>query len=84
MVDAGLPDSTTLHIPERGVEGKLLAFIKDPARTPDKTTWFDFDRLLFNTGEAGLAAAVLRTAHQHRCHPQSLSCGASDYRRLHR
>jgi OmpA-OmpF porin, OOP family len=54
LVDAALPDSTTLHIPERGVEGKLLAFIKDPARTPDKTSWFDFDRLLFDTGSASL------------------------------
>lgn len=54
LVDATLPDSTTLHIPERGVEGRLLAFIKDPSRTPDKTTWFDFDRLLFDTGSATL------------------------------
>jgi outer membrane protein OmpA-like peptidoglycan-associated protein len=54
LVDATLPDSTTLHIPERGVEGRLLAFIKDPARTPDKTSWFDFDRLLFDTGSASL------------------------------
>jgi OOP family OmpA-OmpF porin len=54
LVDAVLPDSTTIHIPERGVEGKLLAFIKDPSRTPDKTSWFDFDRLLFDTGSATL------------------------------
>jgi outer membrane protein OmpA-like peptidoglycan-associated protein len=54
LVDATLPDSTTLHIPERGVEGKLLAFIKDPFRTPDKISWFDFDRLLFDTGSATL------------------------------
>jgi OmpA-OmpF porin, OOP family len=54
MVDAALPDSTTLHIPERGVEGRLLGFIKDPSRTPDKTTWFDFDRLLFDTNSATL------------------------------
>jgi OOP family OmpA-OmpF porin len=54
LVDATLPDSTTLHIPERGVEGKLLAFIKDPTRAPDKTSWFDFDRLLFDTGSATL------------------------------
>jgi outer membrane protein OmpA-like peptidoglycan-associated protein len=32
----------------------LLAFIQDPATKPDKTTWFDFDRLLFNTGSATL------------------------------
>jgi outer membrane protein OmpA-like peptidoglycan-associated protein len=54
LVDATLPDSTTLHIPERGVEGRLLAFIKDASRTPDKTSWFDFDRLLFDTGSATL------------------------------
>jgi OOP family OmpA-OmpF porin len=54
LVDARLPDATTLHIPEHGVEGKLLAFIQDPAKTPDKTSWFDFDRLLFNTGSATL------------------------------
>jgi outer membrane protein OmpA-like peptidoglycan-associated protein len=49
LVDAPLSDGTVLHIPERGVEGRLLAFIKDPNLKPDKTTWFDFDRLLFNT-----------------------------------
>jgi OmpA-OmpF porin, OOP family len=54
LVDATLPDSTTLHIPERGVEGKLLAFIKDPSRSSDKTSWFDFDRLLFDTGSDSL------------------------------
>ena len=54
MMDATLPDGTTLHIPDHGVEGKLLAFIKDPSHTPDKTSWFDFDRLLFTTGSATL------------------------------
>lgn len=54
LVDNTLPDGTLLHIPELGVEGKLLAFIKDPAHTPDKTSWFDFDRLLFDTDSATL------------------------------
>jgi len=54
MGDVTLPDGTTIHIPERGVESRLLAFIKDPAHTPDKTSWFDFDRLLFDTGSASL------------------------------
>jgi OmpA-OmpF porin, OOP family len=49
-----LPDGTALNIPERGVEGRLLAFIQNPALQPDKTTWFDFDRLLFSTGSATL------------------------------
>jgi OOP family OmpA-OmpF porin len=54
FVSRQLVDGTTLNIPERGVEGRLLAFIQDPATKPDKTTWFDFDRLLFNTGSATL------------------------------
>ena len=54
LVDVTLPNGTVIHIPELGVESKLLAFIKDPALSPDKTTWFDFDRLLFDTGSATL------------------------------
>ena len=54
MGDVSLPDGTTIHIPERGVESRLLAFIKDPTHTPDKTSWFDFDRLLFDTNSASL------------------------------
>ncbi len=54
FVTRTLPDGTTIAVPERGVEGRLLAFIQDPSRMPDKTTWFDFDRLLFDTGSATL------------------------------
>ncbi|MCU0436439.1 MAG: OmpA family protein [Raineya sp.] len=49
-----LPDGITLEIPELGIESKLLAFIKDNAKPVDKTTWFDFDRLLFETGSSKL------------------------------
>ena len=54
FVPRTLPNGTTLSIPERGVEGRLLVFIEDPGSRPDSTTWFDFDRLLFNTGSATL------------------------------
>jgi len=54
LISISLPDGTTLSVPERGVEGRLLAFIKDPNRAPDATSWFDFDRLLFDTGSATL------------------------------
>ncbi|MEZ4359045.1 MAG: OmpA family protein [Kofleriaceae bacterium] len=37
-----------------GVEGQLLAFIEDAGRAVDKTTWFNFDRLTFQTGKAEL------------------------------
>ena len=49
-----LPDGTELSIPELGVENKLIAFIEDNTKMVDKETWFDFDRLLFDTGKATL------------------------------
>ena len=54
LADYTLPDGTVLHLPQRGVEQNLLAFIQDPAKTPDRNTWFDFDRLLFATNSATL------------------------------
>ena len=36
-----------------GIENKLVTFIKSD-KAVDKTTWFDFDRLTFNTGKATL------------------------------
>ena len=54
MAPRTLRDGTTITFPERGVEGRLLVFIQDPNRAPDNTTWFDFDRLLFDTGSATL------------------------------
>src|SRR5262249_48194258 len=54
FVPRSLRDGTTIRIPERGVEGRLLAFIQDGTRAPDTTTWFDFDRLLFSTGSSTL------------------------------
>lgn len=52
--DVTLPDGVTLNIPEFGIERKLLAFIQDAERPVDKTTWFTFDRLQFETGSAVL------------------------------
>jgi OOP family OmpA-OmpF porin len=49
-----LPSHAELSIPERGMEAKLLAFIEDESKAVDKETWFDFDRLLFDTGSATL------------------------------
>jgi OOP family OmpA-OmpF porin len=43
-----------LNIPQNGVENKLLIFIKDPATQANSETWFDFDRLLFDTNAATL------------------------------
>jgi len=49
-----LPGGIVLNIPQNGVENKLLVFIKDPNTTVNTETWFDFDRLLFDTNAATL------------------------------
>lgn len=51
-----LPNGVELNVPENGVENKLVAFIEDKTKVVDKTTWFDFDRLLFDTGKSTLQA----------------------------
>lgn len=56
MVERSLAGGARVVVPERGVEGRLLAFIEDPAVAADKTTWFDFDRLTFETASAALRA----------------------------
>ncbi|WP_260706497.1 OmpA family protein [Edaphobacter flagellatus] len=52
-----LPDGVELNIPQFGVENKLLAFIQDSSKPVDSTTWFNFDRLTFDTGKATLQPA---------------------------
>jgi OmpA-OmpF porin, OOP family len=49
-----LPGNISLNIPWNGVEARLLAFIQDPSKGVEPATWFDFDRLLFNTDSATL------------------------------
>ena len=52
-----LPSGVELNVPEFGVERKLIAFIEDAGKPVDKTTWFTFDRLEFETGSATLKAS---------------------------
>jgi OmpA-OmpF porin, OOP family len=49
-----LPGNVSLNIPPNGIEARLLAFIQDPTKTVEPPTWFDFDRLVFNTDSATL------------------------------
>jgi OmpA-OmpF porin, OOP family len=49
-----LPNGVELNIPQFGIENKLLSFIQDSSKPVDSTTWFNFDRLLFDTGKATL------------------------------
>ncbi len=51
-----LPDGTELSVPKLGVEAKLVEWIQS-SNPVDKTTWFNFDRLLFATGSATLDPA---------------------------
>jgi OmpA-OmpF porin, OOP family len=54
MIDKKLPDGTVLKIGENSVENRLISFIEDDSRNVDKTTWFSFDRLYFETGKSSL------------------------------
>jgi OOP family OmpA-OmpF porin len=54
FVKRTLPNNVALNVPEHGVEMRLLAFIQDSGATPDRTTWFVFDRLVFDAGSARL------------------------------
>jgi OmpA-OmpF porin, OOP family len=49
-----LPGNVSLNIPPNGIEARLLAFIQDPTRSTEPATWFDFDRLVFDTDSATL------------------------------
>jgi K(+)-stimulated pyrophosphate-energized sodium pump len=46
-----LSNGVELNIPENGVENKLATFIDDANQAANKETWFNFDRLLFETGK---------------------------------
>ena len=54
-----LPNGTVIQVSPSGIESQLVAFIKDSTRAIDKTTWFDFDRLLFETGSSVLVPSSL-------------------------
>src|SRR5262249_43510551 len=41
-----------LHLPDGPMESRFLAFVRDRRATVQANTWFDFDRLDFNSGSA--------------------------------
>jgi outer membrane protein OmpA-like peptidoglycan-associated protein len=57
MITRSLPGNIDLHIPKGRMEDNLLTFIQDTSKPADETTWFDFDRLLFDTNAATLQPA---------------------------
>jgi outer membrane protein OmpA-like peptidoglycan-associated protein len=54
LLERMLPDSNKIMVKSDGVEDRLIAFLSDGTRAVDKTTWFTFDRLEFETGSATL------------------------------
>ena len=54
LTDIKLPDGTVLKGAAEGIESKLVGFVLDATKPVDKTTWFNFDRLLFETSKATL------------------------------
>jgi outer membrane protein OmpA-like peptidoglycan-associated protein len=52
-----LPDGQELNVPSRGVEQKLVGYLNDNPNVRTGNTWFEFDRLLFDTGQATLQPA---------------------------
>lgn len=54
MLDLKLPSGETVHVATSGIESQLVAFIQDASKPVDKTTWFNFDRLTFESGKATL------------------------------
>jgi outer membrane protein OmpA-like peptidoglycan-associated protein len=49
-----LPNDVALNIPDNGVESKLLVFVQDPNARIGRLSWFDFDRLTFDSGSSRL------------------------------
>ena len=49
-----LPTKIELSVPERGVESMVIDYLDDPSKQVDPAVWFNFDRLLFETGSAKL------------------------------
>jgi OOP family OmpA-OmpF porin len=54
FVKRSLPGGAELNVPDNGIESRLLSFITDGSRAVSDTVWFNFDRLLFETGSSRL------------------------------
>jgi len=57
IIVVSLPDGSKLNAPTLGVENKLVSYLNDASAGVSEDKWFDFDRLLFDTGSATLQPA---------------------------
>ncbi len=55
FIKRSLPNGVELTIPSGGLEATLIAFVQNPVRSADDTTWMDFDRIHFVSGSARLS-----------------------------
>lgn len=56
-IELTLPNGEKLAVPQNGFEKSLLTYLTDGCQGDIKSTWFNCDRLLFQTGSAELNAA---------------------------
>jgi OmpA-OmpF porin, OOP family len=56
LIKIALSGGAEIEAAAEGLESKILAFIGDPNAAVDKGTWFDFDRLNFETGSTNLTS----------------------------
>lgn len=54
LVHISLPDGAQLNVVSNGVETKLVSYLQNPSAQGSQVAWFDFDRLLFSSGQATL------------------------------
>ena len=57
MMKVKLPDGQELNVPSLGVEKRLVSYLDSNPTVGSDKTWFEFDRLLFDTGQATLQPA---------------------------
>lgn len=56
FIDRTLPENMKIKISSTGAEVKLLGFIEDATQVVEKDTWFELDRILFDSDTASLRA----------------------------
>ncbi len=49
-----LPSNVEISAPATGIERQIVDFIEEPSKGVEGATWFNFDRLLFETGSVEL------------------------------
>ena len=55
-VKVKLPNGVVINAYKNGIEDRLVDFLDDKGRQVDNSTWFDFDKLNFETGSSTITA----------------------------